>query len=255
ITSVCTIVSLFLSSSYMLRNLPTEESKHNVGTFCLNTKLVEHGDIARRVRRSTMKCANGSCLWPKAASGLVTIPYALSAVYSELAITAAMLEFETLTCIRFEPRTHEKDFLNIISDSGCWSSVGRTGGVQDLSLQTDGCLVHGVIQHELNHAVGFIHEHNRSDRDAYISIMWENIMKGKGLFDILDTNNVGLEYDYSSVMHYGKYAFSINYIRPSIKPIPNNFTPIGQRYGLSNLDVAKINKLYNCSKCNEREFL
>lgn len=31
-------------------------------------------------------------------------------------------------------------------------------------------------------------------------------------------------------------------------PIPDGSVPIGQRQGLSNLDVAKINKLYNCSK-------
>ncbi|CAH2325731.1 astacin-like metalloendopeptidase [Pelobates cultripes] len=215
---------------------------------------MRHGDIAVNVGRSTIRCPDRNCYWPKSADGLVYIPYTLSAVYTPQdvsLITTAMLEFASLTCVRFVPRTNEKDYLNIISDKGCWSLLGRIGGVQDLSLQTVGCLTHGVTQHELNHAVGFEHEHSRGDRDSYIVVMWDNILPDyKGTFNKTDTNNLGLAYDYSSVMHYGKYTFSINYQLPTIKPIPNNFIPIGQRYGLSNLDVAKINKLYDCNVCS-----
>ncbi|XP_031760446.1 dorsal-ventral patterning tolloid-like protein 1 [Xenopus tropicalis] len=44
-------------------------------------------------------------------------------------------------------------------------------------------------------------------------------------------------------------TYSIDYQLPTIQPIPNGLIPIGQKYGLSSLDAAKINRLYNCMSC------
>ncbi|XP_075693166.1 astacin-like metalloendopeptidase [Rhinoderma darwinii] len=217
-------------------------------------KFLQHGDIAVKEGRSAITCTTGNCFWPKASSGLVSIPYVLDPQFTnedKAVIVKAMLEFSALTCVGFVPRTTEADYLNIISDIGCWSSLGREGGPQDLSIDREGCMLHGVIQHELNHAVGFEHEHSRSDRDSYIKILWQNIYPiYNNSFLKSNTNNLGLEYDYSSVMHYGKYAYARNYWEQTIQPIPDNAVLIGQRIGLSNLDVAKINRLYNCSVCS-----
>ncbi|CAI9583136.1 unnamed protein product [Staurois parvus] len=160
-----------------------------------------------------------------------------------------MQEFATLTCVRFIPRTTESNFLQIKDASGCWSYVGKVGGSQTVSV-TSSCMVHGSVQHELNHALGFFHEQSRSDRDNYVNITYSNIMPGaEGNFQQFDTQNQGMEYDYGSVMHYPRYAFSVDGSSPTIVPKPNASVPIGQRYGLSTLDVAKINKLYDCGLC------
>lgn len=57
--------------------------------------------------------------------------------------------------------------------------MGRDGGLQLLSLSAFGCMERGIIQHELLHALGFYHEHTRSDRDQYVRINWENVPEGE----------------------------------------------------------------------------
>lgn len=67
----------------------------------------------------------------------------------------------------------------LLCTTSCWSFLGQTGGSQTLSLQTPGCMWSGVAAHELMHALGFVHEQSRSDRDHYVSIVWKNIMPGQ----------------------------------------------------------------------------
>ncbi|XP_073514031.1 embryonic protein UVS.2-like [Phyllobates terribilis] len=210
------------------------------------------GDIALDIGRSAIKCDNDTCRWSKNGAGIVNVPYIISSDFrasSVSLIKMAMQEFETLTCVRFVDKTTESDYLQIAVSGGCWSSMGKSGGGQPLSLDID-CLGHGTIQHELNHVLGFSHEQSRSDRDDYVDILLENTLPGTASnFLKYDTNNLGLAYDYSSVMHYGRYAFSKTSYLPTIIPKPDPSVPIGQRYGLSNLDVIKINTLYQCGLC------
>ncbi|XP_075692887.1 embryonic protein UVS.2-like [Rhinoderma darwinii] len=215
--------------------------------------LLQEGDIAVDIDRSAIKCDGDTCRWSKNTTGIVNVPYTLSSDIKESSVSiikTAMQEFETLSCVRFLPRTTESDFVQIIANSGCWSYLGKRGGGQPLSLPTE-CMGHGTVQHELNHALGFYHEQSRSDRDNYIDIILDNIILGTAVnFLKYDSNNLGLEYDYLSVMHYGRYAFSIEPNNlPTIIPKPISSVPIGQRYGLSTLDIAKINKLYQCGLC------
>ncbi|XP_075422810.1 astacin-like metalloendopeptidase [Ascaphus truei] len=164
-----------------------------------------------------------------------------------------MQEFATMTCVHFVSRTEEKDYVNILSGDGCWSDVGRTGGKQTVSLSKAGCANYGVAQHELTHSLGFYHEHTRRDRDDYIDIMWQYISpEDNGYFKIDEGNTMNLPYDYNSVMHYGKSSYSNTSGRPSIVPIPDPDVRIGQRYGLSSLDVKKINTLYDCNLCRAK---
>lgn len=47
-----------------------------------------------------------------------------------------------------------------------------------MSLQKPACLRVGIVSHEFMHALGFVHEQSRYDRDKYITVMWPNIWRG-----------------------------------------------------------------------------
>ncbi|KAF8794421.1 Astacin-like metalloprotease toxin 1 [Argiope bruennichi] len=125
---------------------------------------------------------------------------------------AAFQNYHQYTCVRFVPRTNERDYVYIFAGQGCYSHVGKTGGQQPLSLG-NGCLYVGTTIHELGHAIGFYHEQNRSDRDDYLHIYLDNVVRGmESNFAKLSPNQNILytTFDYNSIMIYGNTAFSHN---------------------------------------------
>ncbi|KAJ8890676.1 hypothetical protein PR048_010185 [Dryococelus australis] len=139
----------------------------------------------------------------------------------------------------------------------CWSHVGRRGGPQLVSLQPpDGrsrnCLgSEGRAIHELMHTLGLFHEQARADRDTYVRVHEDNICKGyKKNFkkQSLENTTYAFEYDYNSIMHYGKYFFSKKRGKPTITAKLGKKVRLGQRRAMSKTDCLKVNHLYNCLK-------
>lgn len=95
-------------------------------------------------------------------------------------IKGAMQEYHERTCLRFRPyKDTDDNYVTIqAKKSGCWSLVGRHGHGQVLNLQNPGCVHHGVVVHELMHALGFYHQQSAADRDEWVTIHWENIKSG-----------------------------------------------------------------------------
>ncbi|XP_075893836.1 high choriolytic enzyme 1-like [Nelusetta ayraudi] len=212
----------------------------------MNESLLE-GDMMHDKTRNAM-CWNDRCLWKKRSNGKVIIPYTIDRQFSsseKKKIRKAMKGFQRKTCIVFKKRKNgQRDYIRVVNKEGCYSSLGRQGGAQDLSLKKQGCMHHGIIQHEFIHALGFRHEHTRSDRDEYVKINWGTIKSGMQFnFKKGRTNNLNTPYDYSSIMHYGRTAFSING-RETITP--NRNVRIGQRQRMSKWDLKRINRLYGC---------
>jgi hypothetical protein len=116
----------------------------------------------------------------------------------------------------------------------------------------EGCWDVGTMVHELMHTVGFYHMQNRSDRDEYIRILWENIDPAfVGEFQKLHPeDNLILEpFDYNSIMLYGPRSFSKDGESITMEPKYAGFTMIEvyEKPGLTAKDAEAINKLYKCS--------
>ncbi|XP_004704528.2 astacin-like metalloendopeptidase [Echinops telfairi] len=212
-----------------------------------NSFLLE-GDIIRPSPFQLFSATSNK--WPKSSNGLVEIPFLLSRDYNEPSrqvILKAFAEFEHLTCIRFVSYKGQRDFISIVPMSGCFSNVGRSGGMQVVSLEPV-CLQQGpgIALHELMHVLGFWHEHARADRDRYIRVNWNEILPGYEInFLKSQSSNMLVPYDYSSVMHYGRLAFSRRGI-PTIIPLWDPSIPIGQRWNLSALDIKRVLRFYDC---------
>jgi len=92
--------------------------------------------------------------WPKNRSGQVVVPFLFDWItnYSTAekdVIRRGMNDIEKYTCIRFIERSIENDFLRIFSDNGCYSALGRRGGMQPISLSKKGCIYKRTVTHEL----------------------------------------------------------------------------------------------------------
>lgn len=163
---------------------------------------------------------------------------------------------QEVSCIKFDQVTDsnpQEHYISITQDgSGCQTSVGFTGEAGQYMNLDSVCMQHGILIHELLHALGFFHQQNSPNRAPYVDIVEENMQDGPGVKEQFQTitdedwTDLGFEYDYYSIMHYRATAFSKNG-KPTIVTKKAGGERIGQRDGLSGTDIDKINKMYNCS--------
>lgn len=215
----------------------------------IRTRLI-HGDILPNRERNADSCTAVGCKWPKSGN-FVYVPVAISSSYTSEErniIIRSLLTFHESTCIRFvwRRRTH-RNYIYFYSGNGCFSYLGRQNRGQPISLSKRGCMYLDTVQHEVLHALGFHHEQVRSDRDNFVSILTQNIQPGtESNFRKENTNNLNTPYDFNSVMHYSKFAFSKNG-QPTIVAKADSNLVFGQAPRMSQNDIDRVNRLYQCS--------
>ncbi|WKY10859.1 hypothetical protein Q1695_002872 [Nippostrongylus brasiliensis] len=162
------------------------------------------------------------------------------------------------TCIDIFEVKQATEAIRVVRKEGCWSSVGKTRGLQDLSLGKN-CDTVGSAAHELGHALGFHHTQARFDRDKSIYVLSQNIKPN--WFDQFTretpaTNyNYDLPYDYGSIMQYGATSATRNMRAKSPTMVPKDqryLETLGSPF-ISFIDILMMNLHYNCTaKCNVR---
>lgn len=136
--------------------------------------------------------------------GLIPVEFSSDVTPTQAAqFYAACAEWTARANVTCRPRNGENQFALVTKNAGCYSSVGMTVTTPTIINLANNCWVAGAIGHELGHLLGLIHEHQRSDRDEYLTILWENVPAGAEaqLAPILSAENRS-PYDFQSIMHY-----------------------------------------------------
>ncbi|KAL3116739.1 hypothetical protein niasHT_002537 [Heterodera trifolii] len=253
------LMILLLSSSVtmchcrpLLPNHLVDQDFINAAWLVTNTKMARTmllGDqrFHKRQRRGSV-VALESDKWPNG-----RIPYVLSSSYTpqQRAILARSISaYNSKTCIRFVPKTlTDKDYIVISKLDGCFADFARVGGKQQVSL-ADECIEYSTIIHEFMHVVGFIHEHQREDRDGFVQIRWENVIDGASA-DFEKLSAIGLSnydepYDYFSIMHYESTEGSKNGNPTITANAPAYTNLIGKSTDFTEGDLKRVNRAYRC---------
>ncbi|XP_023242948.1 zinc metalloproteinase nas-6-like [Centruroides sculpturatus] len=202
---------------------------------------IEDNDIRNAVSDPSLRWKDG------------IVPYTIGRSLDNIRhlITIAMKHINKATggCITFKERQHEPDYILFTKGNGCSSYVGRAEGEQHINLGK-GCEYVGVILHEILHALGFYHEHNRPDRDDHLIIYWDNIDKGYLRdFTLLHPSATTIynDFDPYSIMIYGNYLGSKDGKSKTMEAKSGvKLRNPQMKIGLSPSDVYRIKKLYKC---------
>jgi hypothetical protein len=193
--------------------------------------------------------AYSSYLWPKVGS-VYQIPYVIDPTSGDTtnlgsAITAFNNTFAGV--IELVQHGSETDYVNFYFDPNNYSGVceayeGRVGGEQTVGGSAS-CTV-ATILHELGHTLGVWHEQSRPDRNIYVNVNYNAVIKAsRSNFDqFLDNDQELTPYDYASVMEYPAFSFSRNG-EPCIESIPAGI-PLSNPNGYSAGDIDGILRLY-----------
>ncbi len=226
------------------------DSTYFVGDMLLSQEQIDKIN-AQNITRSAVIMGK-DFYWPNK-----VVPYYIAASISlqqRQEIELALADIESAAYISFQQSTSggigKIVFENVAGDVS-YSWVGKQA-TKPNTIQLSSYSSKGTIIHEVMHSLGYFHEHNRKDRDSYITVLYDNIQpEFLYAFDKYNLNNEGYDrgvFDFNSIMLYSSTYFQINNSVYSM--VKKNGSPFfAQRSGLSSGDIAGLNFIYG-PKCH-----
>ncbi|KAF1750191.1 hypothetical protein GCK72_016738 [Caenorhabditis remanei] len=162
------------------------------------------------------------------------------------AVLRAMELISTHTCIKFSTEPSDV-MIRMESDptqNFCYAEIGHVRPHQKFSF-VSACYSSGAAAHELIHSLGFIHTHQRSDRDQYLDFkmnLEDMTPDMRDQYKIYEGQTLYVPYDYGSVMHYPDESGNYYPIEKNIRMTDTMGTEM-----LAFYDYLMINKYYECS--------
>ena len=135
-----------------------------------------------------------------------------------------------IVCI---PRTVESQYVLVRSTGSdrCGASVGAFAP-SSFNFSLDWCWNSSSVTHDFGHILGFIHEHQRPDRDRYVTVDLSNVEPSYvGAYTVVTSPVFSTStYDFDSLMHYPPNSYNIDFTRPVIVARPE-FAEAARRMG------------------------
>lgn len=203
--------------------------------------MIIDGDIQIRIEEWEAMMNNEG--GPRAVFGTVnywgsTVPYDFAGnvnATNQQAAIAAMNAISALAGITFRAKiASDPNWIRFNASTFNNSPVGRQGGQQIINIVSWGNQI--IIVHEIYHSLGFWHQQSATNRDTFVTINTGNICGSSAVvgnpcnanvcqfcsdsmgnfiscafnFNIQAGTGLWGPYDFDSIMHYGRTAFSCN---------------------------------------------
>lgn len=155
---------------------------------------------------------------------------------------------QQVPCVTFT-KTRSGHYIHVKADKrGCFATIGYSGWRRQVLNLGNGCETKGIAIHEFFHSLGIHHEHQRPDRDHFVTVYWNNIENSwKPQYRINSGMSTKVSYDYLSIMHYP----DTNQMQPKNSKAK---AYMGQRFQMSEIDARLLCGFYGCSaRCKPKD--
>lgn len=230
-----------------LRTAERARVEELLATLPEGASTIELGDMRFRVKDVSAHGAFLSNVWPE---GVLFYRFDIDLTPDEReAWLTAAAEWSRVARIRFEAATEDTpDYVWVRRAAFNYSYVGRIGGPQEMGIRN--WSDRWIVAHEIGHALGLIHEHQRYDRDDFVEVEWANIplLYHPNYERMLSWNPTG--YDFLSLMHYRRDTFSRDggdTLRPT-SAFSEFLDAMGQRERISPGDAAGMVQRYGANE-------